>query len=112
MVKSRNSNSRGNKKSDNNKFAHNETQQLDRFIKLASMGKLSADTINKLYKPIDAVNRFLNLALQSIEEDSQGRQFLLESKLGIRKMSALIKRLNNYAKQIEKEIYAIQGREE
>ena len=71
------------------------------------MGKTSAGIINELYNPIDAINRFINLALQSLAEDSQSRQFLIESKKGIRKTSVLLKRLNNYVKRIEKESHKI-----
>ena len=71
--------------------------------KIASMGKMSVRIINELYSPIDAVNRFINLALQSLDDDSQSRQFLIESKKGIRKTSTLLKRLNDCVKKIEKE---------
>lgn len=71
---------------------------------LAEMCKVSADIIDQLYNPIDAINRFLNLALQSIEGNTQCRQFLLESKQGIRKTSTLLKQLNNYTKELEKGI--------
>lgn len=71
------------------------------------MGRASVDIINELYNPIDAINRFINLALLSLGEDSQSRQFLLESKRGIKKTSHLLKRLNKYAKKLEKEIFEI-----
>ncbi|MCQ9208882.1 MAG: hypothetical protein NG712_05855 [Omnitrophica bacterium] len=64
---------------------------------------MSVRIINELYSPIDAVNRFINLALQSLDDDSQSRQFLIESKKGIRKTSTLLKRLNDCVKKIEKE---------
>ena len=67
------------------------------------MGKISVGIINELYTPIDATNRFINLALQNTGEHSQARQFLLESKAGVRKTVGLLKRLNDYAKRIEKE---------
>ena len=96
------------KKNNNHKTKlnnHNNYENgLKQYIKLASIGKISANIINELCNPVDAVNRFLNLALQSIEEDSQSRQFILESKSGVRKMSALLKKLNNYAKKMEKEM--------
>ena len=79
----------------------------NRYRRLVSLGIISTGIINKLYNPIDSINRFINLALQSIEEDSQSRQFLLESKHGIRRTSLLLKRLNNYAKKIEEEIREI-----
>jgi len=71
--------------------------------KIASMGKRSVSLINKLYSPIDAVNRFINLALQTLDDGSQSRQFLIESKKGIRKTSALLRRLNDCVKKIEAE---------
>lgn len=71
------------------------------------MCKASTGLIDKLYNPLDAINRFINLALQSVEENSQSRQFLLESKQGVRKTSCLLKRLNNYTRKIEKEIREI-----
>ena len=83
---------------------NNHNNNSDQYSKLASMGKISVDLINKMYNPVDAAYRFVNLALQRIEEDSQSRQFLLESKSGLRKMSTLLKKLNNYAKKIEKEM--------
>ncbi|OGW76154.1 MAG: hypothetical protein A2Z72_02275 [Omnitrophica bacterium RBG_13_46_9] len=105
MVKS--ANNHNNKKptpQKNGKFFNNNGAGNHNYKRLLSMGKLSMDIINKLYNPIDATNRFLNLALQTVEEDSQSRQFILESKSGIREMHALVKRLDGYAKGIEKEI--------
>ena len=81
-----------------------------KYDKLATMGEISRNIINRLYSPIDATNSFLNLALQSTGEDSQSRQFLLESKLGLRRLSVLIKRLEHYAKKMEKEFYEVSGK--
>lgn len=78
--------------------------RINKYRKLASMGAISKGIINDLYSPIDATNRFINLALHSIGENPQGRQFLLESKEGIRRTSMLLKKLNNYADKIEDEI--------
>jgi len=89
--------------------SHNTEKQ--KYRRLTSMGKISFSIVNKLYNPIDATNRFINLALQHIEEDSQGRQFLLESKVGIRKMAVLLNRLNTYARKMEKELNEITKKE-
>lgn len=96
MIKSSNR-----RRNNNNHKNGNGSKQ---FRKLVSMGEVTKGIINELYNPIDASNRFINLALQAIGENPQGRQFLLESKEGIRKTSFLLKRLNNYAKKIEVEI--------
>ncbi|MFC1699698.1 hypothetical protein ACFL1I_07075 [Candidatus Omnitrophota bacterium] len=77
--------------------------------KIASIGKVSENIINELYSPLDAINRFINLALQSLEENSQSRQFLLESKKGVRKTSFLLKRLDNCVRKIEEEINHLEG---
>jgi hypothetical protein len=71
---------------------------------LSAMCKISAEIINQLYNPVDATNRFINLALQSLDEGSQSRQFLIESKQGIRRTAQLLKRLNVNTKRIEKAI--------
>ncbi len=103
MVNLNNNNKRKNNNSKNN---HNNNNNRE-YKRLISMGRNSVDIINELYNPIDAINRFLNLALQHIDEDSQSRQFILDSKSGVRKMSSLLKRLNNYAKRMEKEMVRI-----
>jgi len=97
--KSNNHNKRPQQKENNSN--HN------RYKRLACMGKISMGIMDEITGPIDAVNRFINLTLQIIEEDSRSREFLLESKVAIRKTSVLLKRLNNYAKKIEKEIREI-----
>jgi len=81
-----------------------------RYKRIDYIGKRSVDIINEMYSPIDSINRFINLALDTIGENSQSRQFLLESKQGIRKASALLKRLDDYAKKLEKEFKEISPR--
>ncbi len=75
-----------------------------RYKKLSLMGKRYKGIINEISNPIDSTNRFINLALNTVGDNSQGRQFLLESKQGIRKTAVLLKRLNDYSQKIEKEI--------
>jgi hypothetical protein len=81
----------------------------DRIKKLSSMGRKYNGIINEITNPIDATNRFINLALLSIGDNSQGRQFLLESKQGIKKTAVLLKKLNDYSKKIENEIREMEG---
>lgn len=76
------------------------------------MGKKYKGIINEISNPIDATNRFINLALHSIGDNSQGRQFLLESKQGIKKTAILLKKLNDYSKRIENEIREMAGMSE
>ena len=76
----------------------------NRYKKLSLMSREYKGIINKISNPVDSTNRFINLALNTIGDNSQGRQFLLESKQGIKKTAALLKRLNDYSLKIEKEI--------
>ncbi len=81
---------------------------VNRIKRIASMGKLSTAIIDEIHSPIDSINRFLNLALMTMNEDAPSRAFLLESKDGVRKTSTLLKKLNDYVKKIEKELKEIQ----
>lgn len=85
---------------------------LEQYKKIISMCKTAKGIINGLHSPIDSVNRFINLALQTIGEDSPSRQFLIESKQGIRKTSSLLKKVDNYTKKIEKEVRVLSGENE
>jgi hypothetical protein len=74
-----------------------------RYKRLKSMGRISTGIIGDMYTPIDSVNRFINLALNTIGEDAQTRHFLLESKEGIRKMLELLRKLYKCAGKLAKE---------
>lgn len=74
------------------------------YKKLSLMRRKYKGIINEISNPVDSTNRFINLALNTVGDDSQSRQFLLESKQGIKKTAALLKRLNDYSLKIEKEI--------
>lgn len=90
-----------------NSKRRNKRVKSTQYKRFTSMGRVSTGIINELDSPIDSINRFINLALHTIGEDSQTRQFLLESKQGVRKTARLLKRLNNYAKKMEKEFRRI-----
>ena len=91
------------------KLNNKENSQHSKNLPL--MCKAAIKTVNQLYNPIDAINRFINLALHSLEEGSQNRQFLIDSKRGIRKTSLLLRRLTNYTKRIEREVSKIKESE-
>ena len=78
-----------------------------RYKKLSLMGERCKGIISEISNPVDSTNRFINLALNTVGDNSQGRQFLLESKQGIKKTAMLLKKLNDYSQRIEKEILEI-----
>ena len=87
-----------------NRNSNNNNSGKNSFKKLSLMEKKCRGIIDEISNPIDATNRFINLALDAAGDDSQSRQFLLESKQGIKKTAMLIKRLNDYSRKIEKEM--------
>jgi len=99
------SNPQLNKRTCTKKQRNGRKSNLKKSAKITLVEKTSANILDELYNPIDAVNRFINLALQSLEEGSQSRQFLIESKKGIRKTSVLLKRLNHYVKRLEEKAH-------
>ena len=78
---------------------------FDNHRKLISMGRITKSIISDLCDPVDAANRFINLTLQELADNSQEKEFLLESKKGIKKASELIKELSYYANEIEKGLH-------
>lgn len=87
-----------------NEILFNPDKFQSKYKRLVSMGKISKGILNEICDPVDAANRFINLTLQELDENSQGREFLLESKKGVKRISSLLERLNCYAKKIEKEL--------
>jgi hypothetical protein len=87
-----------------NQVLRKKRSLANRYKKLVSIGEISKDIISDMSSPIDATNRFINLALHSIGENPQGRQFLIESKEGIRKTSVLLQKLNQCARKLEEEV--------
>ena len=83
------------------------TGEGDKFARLTSTGKVSKGIILDLVNPIASANRFLTLALESADENSQSRQFMLESKTALRQVAQLVSQLDEYAQQIEKEFSGI-----
>jgi len=93
----------------NNNNDNGNDNKKNTIKKLSSMGRKYKGIISEISNPIDATNRFINLALHSIGDNSQGRQFLLESKQGIRKTAVLLKKLDDYSKKIENQIRVMVG---
>ncbi|MBI4387694.1 MAG: GAF domain-containing sensor histidine kinase [Candidatus Omnitrophica bacterium] len=61
--------------------------------KFVSIGKVASHLAHELSNPIDAIRRFLNLALDQVMEDSLARTYLLKAKDGIRHSLRVIRGL-------------------
>lgn len=88
----------------NKKQAFENKDLKRRFKKLASIGEISKEILSDIASPLDATNRFINLAMHSIGDGDEGRQFLIQSKEGIRKTSVLLEKLNLCARKLEEEM--------
>ncbi len=65
---------------------------------LAAIGKLALNLTHELNNPLDAIRRYVNLALeQSLMEDGLTKEYLLKAKGGIRRAIRVIRHLIHYA---------------
>ncbi len=60
---------------------------------LVSLGKLVSHLAHELANPLDAIRRFVNLALDQVAQDGLTREYLLKAKQGIRRSVQVIRGL-------------------
>lgn len=60
---------------------------------LVSLGKLASHITHELANPLDAIRRFVNLALDQVAQDGLAREYLLKAKQGIRRSVQVIRGL-------------------
>lgn len=60
---------------------------------LVSLGKLASHLAHELTNPIDAIRRFVNLALDQVPHESPARDYLIKAKRGIRRSVQVIRGL-------------------
>jgi len=73
--------------------------QIKKQEPLVSIGKLAANLAHELNNPLDGIRRFVNLALDQMEDESLGREYLLKAKGGIRRAIRVIRGLLIFARQ-------------
>jgi len=66
---------------------------------LASIGKFSSQIAHELNNPLDAVRRYVNLALDQLGEDSIARDYLLKAKKGMRQSLQVIRGLLAFSRK-------------
>ncbi len=67
---------------------------------LIAVGKLSTNLAHELNNPLDAIRRYVNLALDQVMEDSLAREYLLKAKKGIRQAVHVIRGLLHYSRNL------------
>lgn len=66
---------------------------------LVSMGKLAAHLVHELNNPLDAIRRYINLALDQASEDSLTREYLLKTKGAVRRTLQVIRGLLQFSRE-------------
>jgi len=66
---------------------------------MAAIGKLACNLAHELNNPLDAIRRFVNLALDHVLEDSLAREYLLKAKQGIRRSVQVIRGLLSFSRE-------------
>jgi len=61
--------------------------------KMASIGKLAAGIAHELNNPLDGALRYLHLSLNHLKEGDMVREYLLEAKQGLDRMTNIVKNL-------------------
>lgn len=89
--------------SEENEKIHHEITRLKESLRqqesMASIGKLACSLAHELNNPLDAIRRFVNLALDHVMEDSLGREYLLRAKEGIRRAIQVIRGLLSFSRE-------------
>lgn len=87
-----------------NNQLHQKNNELTLAIKsqesLVSVGKLATNLTHELNNPLDAIRRYVNLALDQSMEDSLTREYLLKAKKGIRRAIGVIRGLLQYSREL------------
>ena len=71
---------------------------------LVSIGKLASNLAHELNNPLDAIRRFVNLALDQVLEDSLAREYLLKAKKGIRQSIQVIRGLLCFSREVRPQV--------
>lgn len=89
-------------KKENSDFAksiHELKETIKQQESFVSVGKLASNLAHELNNPLDAIRRFVNLALDQVMEDSLAREYLLKAKSGIRRTIQVIRGLLSFSRQ-------------
>ena len=69
----------------------------DTHKKLSSLGKFVGGVVHELNNPLDGVIRYINLSLNSIEENSVSKEYLLEAKKGLNRIAKFVRSLLDFS---------------
>ncbi len=68
--------------------------------KYASVGKLAVGIVHEINNPLDGVIRYTNILLEQMSEDSVSKEYLLEIKKGLNRITNITKSLLQFSYQV------------
>lgn len=68
--------------------------------KYASVGKLAAGVVHEVNNPLDGIIRYANILLNEMEQNSLAREYLLEVKRGLNRLTNITKSLLEFSHQV------------
>ncbi len=68
--------------------------------KYASVGKLAAGIVHEVNNPLDGVIRYTNMLIPQMDNNSIGREYLLEIKNGLSRIANITKSLLEFSQQV------------
>jgi len=68
--------------------------------KLAAIGKLAAGVAHEINNPLDAVIRFVKLALDQLPEGETTREYLMDARGGLDRIAGIVKSLLDFSRSI------------
>lgn len=69
----------------------------DKHKKLSSLGKFVGGVVHELNNPLDGVIRYINLSLDAMGEDDVSREYLLEAKKGLSRITKFVRSLLDFS---------------
>lgn len=87
-----------------NEILHQKVAALEQMNEknehLIAIGKFATNLAHELNNPLDAIRRYMNLALDQALEDSMVREYLLKAKKGVRRAIRVIRGLLQFSKDL------------
>ncbi len=72
-------------------------KSYDKNKKLSSLGKFVGGVVHELNNPLDGVIRYINLSLDAMGEDDVSREYLLEAKKGLSRITKFVRSLLDFS---------------
>ncbi|MBN2121197.1 MAG: GAF domain-containing sensor histidine kinase [Candidatus Omnitrophica bacterium] len=72
-------------------------KDIDRYKKFSSLGKFVGGLVHEINNPLDGVIRYINLSLDSAQDDTVLREYLLEAKKGMTRIAKFVRSLLDFS---------------